>query len=118
MGLLNSNRPLNRVWPKNNSAPPLSRNHSRTELADDRFNVASVRPSMGSDGDACRNAMYESFFAILEYKLLDRRRSACQAEARDLLQLPSRLMFRLHFALGYWTQTADEVEMTMADLET
>ena len=33
----------------------------------------SVRPSMGSVGDAYDNAMAESFFASLECELIDRR---------------------------------------------
>ena len=37
---------------------------------------------MGSVGDACDNAMCESFFATLECKLLDRRRFRPGAEAR------------------------------------
>ena len=37
---------------------------------------------MGSVGDAYYNAMCESFFATLEFKLLDRCRFASQAEAR------------------------------------
>jgi hypothetical protein len=37
---------------------------------------------MGSVGDACDNAMAESFFATLECELLDRRRLKTQAEAR------------------------------------
>jgi putative transposase len=41
-----------------------------------------VRPSMGSVGDAYDNAMCESFFATLECELLERRRSASQAEAK------------------------------------
>ena len=47
-----------------------------------RCKEAGVRPSMGSVGDACDNAMCESFFATLECELLDRRRFASQAEAR------------------------------------
>ncbi len=47
-----------------------------------RCQEASVRPSMGSVGDAYDNAMCESFFATLECELLDRRRFASQAEAR------------------------------------
>src|SRR3712207_9571653 len=43
---------------------------------------AGVRPSMGSVGDAYDNAMAESFFAILECELLDRRGFRSQAEAR------------------------------------
>ena len=41
-----------------------------------------VRPSMGSVGDAYDNAMAESFFATLEFELLDRRRFRSQAEAQ------------------------------------
>jgi len=41
-----------------------------------------VRPSMGSVGDAYDNAMAESFFAILECELLDRRSFQTKAEAR------------------------------------
>ena len=41
-----------------------------------RCKEAGVRPSMGSAGDAYDNATYESFFATLECKLLDRRRFA------------------------------------------
>ena len=47
-----------------------------------RCKEASVRPSMGSVGDAYDNAMCESFFATLECELLDRRRFATQAEAK------------------------------------
>jgi putative transposase len=44
---------------------------------------ASVRPSMGSVGDAYDNAMCESFFATLECELLDRCRFKTQFEARS-----------------------------------
>ena len=47
-----------------------------------RCSEASVRPSMGSVGDARDNAMAESFFSTLEAELLARRRFASQAEAR------------------------------------
>ena len=47
-----------------------------------RCREASVRPSMGSVGDAYDNAMVESFFATLECELLDRYRFKSQAEAR------------------------------------
>jgi hypothetical protein len=47
-----------------------------------RCRDASVRPSMGSVGDAYDNAMCESFFATLECELLDRCRFKTQAEAR------------------------------------
>jgi putative transposase len=46
-----------------------------------RCRQASVRPSMGSVGDACDNAMCESFFATLECELLDRRKFKTKAEA-------------------------------------
>ncbi len=41
-----------------------------------------MRPSMGSVGDAYDNAMCESFFATLEYELLDRRKFRTKAEAK------------------------------------
>jgi len=47
-----------------------------------RCREASVRPSMGSVGDAYDNAVCESFFATLEAELLDRQRFATSAEAR------------------------------------
>ncbi len=47
-----------------------------------RCREASVRPSMGSRGDAYDNAMCESFFAMLECELLDRRRFKTHAEAK------------------------------------
>ncbi len=47
-----------------------------------RCKEASVRPSMGSVGDAYDNAMCESFFATLETELIERKRFRNQAEAR------------------------------------
>jgi len=47
-----------------------------------RCREASVRPSIGSVGDAYDNAMSESFFATLECGLLDRGRFRTQADAR------------------------------------
>ena len=47
-----------------------------------RCREMSVRPSMGSVGDAYDNAMCESFFATLECELLNRHRFQTQAEAR------------------------------------
>jgi putative transposase len=47
-----------------------------------RCREMSVRPSMGSVGDAYDNAMCESFFATLECELLDRHRFATQVDAR------------------------------------
>ena len=47
-----------------------------------RCREASVRPSMGSVGDAYDNALCESFFATLECELLDRHRFATPSTAR------------------------------------
>ena len=47
-----------------------------------RCREASVRPSMGSVGDAYDNAMCESFFATLECELLERECFRTQADAR------------------------------------
>jgi putative transposase len=47
-----------------------------------RCEVAGVRPSMGSVGDAYDNAMAESFFATLECELLDRRPLRTQGEGK------------------------------------
>jgi putative transposase len=44
-----------------------------------------VHPSMGSVGDACDNAMAESFLATLECELLNRRSFTSKAEARTSL---------------------------------
>jgi putative transposase len=69
-----------------------------------RCKEAGVRPSMGSVGDACDNAMCESFFATLECELLQRRKFQTKAEARMGVFVfiegwynPSRR----HSALGY-----------------
>jgi putative transposase len=48
----------------------------------DRCKKMGVRPSMGSVGDAYDNAMAESFFASLEYELIDRRSWQTKTEAR------------------------------------
>ena len=47
-----------------------------------RCAAMGVRPSRGSVGDACDNALAESCFATLECELLARRRFRTQAEAR------------------------------------
>ena len=47
-----------------------------------RCREAGVRPSMGSVGDCYDNAMCESFFAMLEYELTERRSFRSHAEAR------------------------------------
>jgi putative transposase len=69
-----------------------------------RCKEAGVRPSTGSVGDACDNAMAEAFFATIECELLDRRRFSSQAEARiavfafiEGFHNPTRR----HSALGY-----------------
>lgn len=50
-----------------------------------RCEEMGVKPSMGSVGDACDNAMAESFFATLECELLNRRRFKTQVEARHAI---------------------------------
>ena len=69
-----------------------------------RCKEAGVRPSTGSVGDAYDNAMCESFFATLEWELIDRRRFRPHSEARmavfqfiEGFYNPSRR----HSALGY-----------------
>ena len=47
-----------------------------------RCQDGGVRPSTGSVGDCCDNAMCESFSATLEWELLDRRRFRPHAEPR------------------------------------
>jgi putative transposase len=47
-----------------------------------RCREAGVRPSTGSVGDCFDNALCESFYATLEYELLDRKRFPTQAAAR------------------------------------
>lgn len=47
-----------------------------------RCREMGVRPSMGSAGDACDNAMAESFFASLECELINRRSWKNKTEAR------------------------------------
>jgi putative transposase len=79
-----------------------------------RCREASVRPSMGSVGDAYDNAMCESFFATLECELLDRRRFASQVEARIACFSFIEGWYnpvRLHSALGYRSPIRYEQEM-------
>jgi len=69
-----------------------------------RCKQAGVRPSMGSVGDACDNAMCESFFATLECELLDRRKFPTKAEARMAIFGFIEGWYnpgRRHSALGY-----------------
>ena len=80
-----------------------------------RCQEAGVRPSMGSVGDACDNAMAESFFSILESELLARRRFASQAEARMACFSYVEGFYnpvRLHSGLGYRSPIIYEQEQT------
>ena len=85
-----------------------------------RCKEAGVRPSMGSVGDACNNAMRESFFATLGCELLERRRFASQAEARMACLGFIEGWYnpvRLHSALGYRSPMAYEAAMEAATTE-
>lgn len=76
-----------------------------------RCKEAGGRPSMGSVGDACDNAMCESFLATLGCELLARRKVQTQAEARmALFQLVEGWCnpARRHSALGCKSPTALE----------
>ena len=79
-----------------------------------RCKEAGARPSTGSVGDACDNAMCESFFATLECELLDRRRFASQAEARvacfSFIEEWHNPV-RLHSALNYRSPIRYEQDM-------
>jgi putative transposase len=85
-----------------------------------RCREASVRPSMGSVGDAYDNAMAESFFATLECELLDRRRFKTQAEARMAVFEFIEGFYnprRRHSSLGYLSPVAFERQHTATALE-
>ena len=85
-----------------------------------RCREAGVRPSMGSVGDAYDNAMCESFFATLECELLERRRFACQAEAKMACFSFIEGWYnpvRLHSALGYQSPMAYEAAREAAIAE-
>ena len=87
---------------------------------DGRCREASVRPSMGSVGDAYDNAMCESFFATLECELLERRRFASQAEAKMACFSFIEGWYnpiRLHSALGYRSPIAYEAIMEVVTTE-
>ena len=82
---------------------------------------AGVRPSMGSVGDACDNAMAESFFSTLEAELLSRRRFTSQAEARMACFSYIEGWYnavRLHSGLGYRSPMTYEAEHEVALTET
>lgn len=59
-----------------------------------RCKEAGVRPSTGSVGDACDNAMRDGFFATLDCEPLDGRKFAAKAAAR---------MARFEFIEGWRT---------------
>ena len=64
----------------------------------------SVRPSMGSVGDADDNAMAESFFASLECELIDKRFWKNKTEARLAIFTWIESWYnptRRHSGLGY-----------------
>jgi hypothetical protein len=70
-----------------------------------------VRPSMGTVGDACDNAMAESFFATLECELIDRRAWQTKTEARLAMFTYSEGWYnprRRHSALGQISPAALE----------
>jgi putative transposase len=85
-----------------------------------RCREAGVQPSMGSVGDACDNAMCESFFATLECELLERRRFASRAEAKmacfSFIEGWCNPV-RLHSALGYQSPMAYEAAKEAAITE-
>ncbi len=69
-----------------------------------RCKEAGVRPSRGSVGDCCDNALCESFFATLECELRERERFLTQAAAKLALFEFIEGWYnphRLHSALGY-----------------
>jgi putative transposase len=80
-----------------------------------RCRQASVRPSMGSVGDAYDNAMCESFFATLECELLARCRFTSQAEAKMAVFSFIEGWYnpaRRHSGIGYLSPIAYETQMT------
>jgi putative transposase len=85
-----------------------------------RCRQASVRPSMGSVGDAYDNAMAESFFATLECELLDRRRFKTHAEARMAVFEFIEGFYnprRRHSSLGYLSPMTFERQFAAPTLE-
>jgi len=73
-----------------------------------RCREAGMRPSIGSVGDAYDNAICESFFATLEYELLDRTTFRTQTGARMALFEFIEGWYnphRRHFGLGYESPT-------------
>ncbi len=85
-----------------------------------RCREASVRPSMGSVGDAYDNAMCESFFATLECELLERRCFASQVEAKMACFSFIEGWYnpvRRHSALGYRSPMAYKAAAEVAIAE-
>ena len=75
---------------------------------------------MGSVGDACDNAMAESFFSTLEAELLSRRRFASHADARMACSstIEGRCNpARLHSGLGYRSPMTYEADRETARIE-
>jgi putative transposase len=97
--------------------PPTESTRYTSLVFGKRRREAGVRPSMGSVGDACDNAMCDSFFATLECELLARRRFAPHAEARMAVFGYVEGWYnpaRLHSALGYRSPIAYEEEEQQA----
>lgn len=77
-----------------------------------------VRPSMGSVGDCCDNAMCESFFSTLECELIDRMDFATTAEAKQEVFRYIEGWYnphRLHSALDYSSPINYEQRSQMND---
>jgi transposase len=74
-----------------------------------RCREMSVRPSMGSVGDAYDNAMCESFFATLECELLGRHRFRSQAEARMAIRIHRGLVQPASSALRPRVRVPDQL---------
>ena len=75
---------------------------------------------MGTVGDAYDNAMCESFFATLEYELLERRRFTSRIEAKMACFSFIEGWYnpvRLHSALGYRSPMAYEAAMEAVTIE-
>jgi putative transposase len=70
-----------------------------------RCREMGVRPSIGSVGNACDNAIAESFFTTLECELLEQRHFKNQAEAQvavfESVEWDNPL--RRYSSLGYWS---------------
>ena len=79
-----------------------------------RCGEAGARPSMGSVGDACDNAMVGSFYSTLEAEPLSRRRFISQAGARMACLSYIEGWYnpvRLLSGLGYRSPIPDEAKM-------